>query len=134
VPVDVAAQGAAEQGEGVLFGVGFAAAADGAIEGGGGGRADAAEAPGGGDDALDQEDLGGGGGLVFVEQGLAELFEGGLVFDGEDQLLGGEAVGEGVEGGAGFAFGGLGSGGAEGVEAVGGDLTFGSHGRNGSPD
>jgi hypothetical protein len=45
------------------------------------------------------------------------------VFEADDgEVRGGEAVLEGVIGGAGFAFGSLGSGGVSGVGAVGGEL------------
>jgi hypothetical protein len=79
-------------------------------------------------EAFDEEGLGVALGLEVVEEGLLELVEFGLGFEGEDRGLGGESVLEGVEAGVLFAGFGFGSGGFGGVAAVGVDLLLGGHG------
>ena len=88
----------------------------------------AAEAPEVEDELAEDGELGGGLGLVFFEEGVAELVEGVLVLGIEGEVFGGEAVFEGIEAGAELAFIGLGAGAFGGVAAVGLDLFAGSHG------
>jgi len=68
--------------------------------------------------------------LVFEDIGEQEALEGGVVFDAEEGVGadGGKAVFEGVAGGLGFAAGGAGASGMEGVAPVGVDLSLGGHG------
>jgi hypothetical protein len=63
-----------------------------------------------------------------VEQGVAQLVVFGLVLMGEDDdVPGGEAVVEGVAGGADLAVVGAGTGGAQGIAAIRRDLFEGRH-------
>ena len=78
-------------------------------------------------EAFDEEGLGVALGLEVGEEGLLEVVEFGLGFEGEDWGLGGESVLEGVEAGGLFAGVGFGAGGFGGVAAVGRDLLFGCH-------
>jgi hypothetical protein len=80
----------------------------------------AVELPGGQDELLGEVELLDGLEVEFFEVAFGEEVVVGGVFGGEERGLGGEAVFEGVEGGFGFAGGGTGAGGFEGVEAVGG--------------
>jgi hypothetical protein len=98
------------------------------VEGAGFQTAEAAKAPGGHDDLLDEEGFDGADGLVLLFEGQLDCVELVRVFDGDDGVLGGEAVFEGVEADGGLACGGLGAGGFEGIGAVGVDLLLGSHG------
>jgi hypothetical protein len=79
---------------------------------------EAFEEPGAGDEAGDEDVLFGGGGLEAVEVGLGEELVVGGVFGGDDGGAGEDAVVEGVEAGLGFAGGGAGAGGFEGVAAI----------------
>ncbi|MEZ5403823.1 MAG: hypothetical protein R2729_29355 [Bryobacteraceae bacterium] len=92
--------------------------------------ADAAHAPLAVDEVFSEETLNGVVGLEGVEDGVLEVGVFGVGFaDGVDDIVGGEeAVGLGVPGGAGLAFGGAGSGGLSGVGPVGGELLFRDHG------
>ena len=72
---------------------------------------DAVQAPGGIGEFVDELGFGGIDGLVFVEELAAVGFESGWVLGGEDGSAGGEAVAEGVAGGAEFTFRGAGAGG-----------------------
>jgi hypothetical protein len=90
--------------------------------------ADAGEAPGGHDDLLDQKDLDGADGPVVLLVGFGEFLELAIVFEGDDGVLGGEPMFEGIQANGGLAFGGLGAGGFEGIGTVGVDLFLGSHG------
>ncbi|MEO8052151.1 MAG: hypothetical protein ABI833_17205, partial [Acidobacteriota bacterium] len=98
------------------------AARDFVAEQGGFDIGEAAETPAGGGHGLDQLDLDGGGGGELIEIGVEETREVGGGFVGEDDGdgregggAGGEAVADGVLGGAGAA---LRSGGAMGFGAV----------------
>ena len=74
-------------------------------------------------DALDGEELLGVGGMVGGDGVLAEVGESVELFETDDgELRGGESVFAGVLGGTGFALGGLGAGGFDGVGPVGGEL------------
>ncbi len=68
------------------------------------------------------------GGLVGGAEAVEEGLEFGGVLDGEDGVAGGDAAGAAVIGDFGFAFGGTGAGGAEGVAAIGVDLQLGRPG------
>jgi hypothetical protein len=73
--------------------------------------------------AFEGEEFLGVGGLVDGEEVGFEVFDGLEFLDAEDgEGGGGEAVLAGVEGGAGFTFGGAGAGGLGCVGAVGGEL------------
>jgi hypothetical protein len=77
-------------------------------------------------DALDGEDLLGGLGVVVGEGVGAEVVELAVLLEAEHgDVGGGEAVFAGIEGGAGLALGGAGSGGLRGVGPVGSELFFG---------
>ena len=79
---------------------------------------DAAEAaldPLGGDEGVDKGEFGGAGWLVVVQVCGGEGFEFGGIFAGDDVGPGVDAGFQGVEGGAGLAFGGFGAGGFLGV-------------------
>jgi len=89
--------------------------------------AETAQTPGGHGHLFDEQRFGGAGGLVFVEEGVAELAEFFGIFVREDGGLGGQAVAEGVVGDGGASVGGAGAGGKLGVAAVGVKLTFGNH-------
>ncbi len=79
------------------------------------------------EDAFEEDLLEGAVGDEVVAEAGFELGEG-LLHGGEtDEATGGEAVGEVVAGGGGFACVGARSGGELGVCAVGGDLFFGGH-------
>ena len=91
---------------------------------------DAAEAaldPFGGDEGVDERELDGAGGAVVVVKCGGEGFEFGGIFAGDDVGPGVDAGFEGVERGAGLAFGRGGAGGFLGVAAIGVDLGFGGH-------
>jgi hypothetical protein len=91
---------------------------------------DAAEAslsPLGEDEGVDERELVGAGGVVMEEEGGGEGFELLGIFAGDDDGPGVNAGFEGVEGGAGFAFGGGGARGFLRIEAIGVDLCFGRH-------
>jgi hypothetical protein len=94
-------------------------------------KRDAVETPGGVGEFLGELGFGGRGGLIFVEELAAmELVSGG-VLRGEDRGAAGEAVGEGVAGGALFTGGGAGSGGVESVGPISGGAVGGSAGAGG---
>ena len=79
---------------------------------------DAAEAaldPLGGDEGVDERELVGVGGVEVEKECFGEGFELGGIFAGDDLGPGVDAGFEGVERGAGFAFGGSGAGGFLGV-------------------
>jgi hypothetical protein len=77
-------------------------------------------------DALDGEDLLGGLGLVVGEGVGAEVVELAVLLEAEHgDVGGGQGMFAGVEGGAGLALGGAGSGGLRGVGPVGSELFFG---------
>ena len=80
--------------------------------------AEAAETPEVLGEFIDEDFFGGRGGRMLAAERGAEFVEFGGVFTGADELLGVEAVLEGVLGGAGFAFGGAWAGGALGVAAI----------------
>ena len=82
-------------------------------------------APGVGGELGDQVALVSGLGGEVLKEAIAESFEVGGGFEGEDGEFGGEPVGDGVEAGIGFAGGGPGAGGFLGVALVGGALRFG---------
>jgi len=82
-------------------------------------------APGVGGELGDQVALVSGLGGEVLKKAIAESFEVGGGFEGEDGEFGGEPVGDGVEAGIGFAGGGPGAGGFLGVALVGGALRFG---------
>ena len=89
--------------------------------------ADAAETPSGADELFDQRLLGGGLRVELGEGGLEELFEGGVVFGGEDDIGCGEAVSESVQADGGASFGCAGAGAFFSVPAIGVDLLLGGH-------
>jgi hypothetical protein len=97
------------------------------VEVGGFGGADAAETPHGGKHLLDLEGFGRGAGLVFVEEFGAESFESRAILDGEEKVVAGEAVLDGVIACGGFAGFGFRAG-AFAVSVVGLDLVQGCHG------
>lgn len=68
---------------------------------------------------FDENLLGDGGGLVFGGEVVEESYEFLRIFAGHDGGTGGEAVGEAVAGGDGFAFGRFGSGGLLGILLIG---------------
>jgi hypothetical protein len=68
------------------------------------------------------------GGMEFVPECFVELVVVGGFFGAHVVASGEEAGGYGILGGAGFAFGGAGTGGEPGVGAVGGDLSFSGQG------
>ncbi len=80
---------------------------------------DVAEFPGGEDEFVEDEEFGIALGGEFGEEARAELVEFGLVQFGEEEALGGEAVGASVLGRTGFAFGGNGALGPGSVAASG---------------
>jgi hypothetical protein len=90
------------------------------VEEGGFGGPIATEAPTGGDELFEEVGFGGGGRREAMGVEVADVVEGGGFLVGEDEGAGGESVGEGVEGGDGFAGGGGGSAGFGAVEAGGG--------------
>lgn len=67
---------------------------------------------------VDQDFFGGVGGLMLGAERSAELFELGGIFGSEDELLGIEAVLEGVLARSGFALGSPGPGGVLGVSTI----------------
>jgi hypothetical protein len=79
-----------------------------------------------GGELVDEELLAGSGGQVLGGEGGAKVVEVRGVLAGQDDGFAGEAVGEAIEGDAGFALGGAGAGGELGVAAVGGDLFVGA--------
>ena len=83
---------------------------------------DAGQTPNSHGDTADQRGLGGGGGLVLGFHGFEQSFEFGLAFAGQDDVRGGEPVGDAVETDGGASLGCLGAGALLGVEAVGLDL------------
>jgi len=97
------------------------------VEGTGFHAADAAKAPGGNDDLLDEEGFDGADGLVMLFVGLADDVELFPVFEGENGVLSGESMLEGIEPDGGLTLGGLGAGGFEGIGAVGVDLFLRRH-------
>jgi hypothetical protein len=125
----VVSEGGAEADDGIEGFVGLveggAGVGEGDFEGSGFGGVEAFVTPGGGGDAEDAGELVLVGGVEEAGEGLEVLFVGLGGFAGEAaDGRGGDAVGEGVEGGAGFAGGGLlagtllpvdGAGGAAGV-------------------
>ena len=78
-------------------------------------------------DLLDEDPGEGVFRLKVVAEGGGKLSVGVFVLVGEADLEGGEAVLEGVVGGAGFALGGFGSGGFLGVASIGFGMFFGCH-------
>jgi hypothetical protein len=86
--------------------------------------AEAAKTPGGHGEVIHQLGLEGAGRGQFVLKGLQELVELGRVFGGKQGTCGGEAVGQRIRRGTGFAGGGLGAGAALSVAAIGFDLFF----------
>jgi hypothetical protein len=85
----------------------------------------AAQTPGSANDFSGEELFHGADGTEVLPEGIIEVLIF-LGFVGLDAVqLGEEAEGDGVFGGAGFAFGGAGSGGGLGIDAIGGDLSFG---------
>jgi hypothetical protein len=95
------------------------------------GEAVAGEPPGGHDDLLDQKDLDGADGPVVLLVGFCEFLEVAIVFDGDDGVLGGEPVFEGIQANGGLAFGGLGAGGSrlhDGAWSVGHGVRMGGSG------
>jgi hypothetical protein len=90
--------------------------------------AEAAEAPGGHGEVADQLVLDGASRGQVIPKRLPEALELGRVFGGQEDLLGGETVSDGVQGGARFAFGGAGSRALAGVATIGFDLFFCGHG------
>jgi hypothetical protein len=86
--------------------------------------ADAAEAPGSDSHGLDEVEFGLAFGLVVVEERIEELIELLLVLVGDDVVLGGEAVLDGIAGGTSLAFGGKGAVAEGAVLPAGFDLTF----------
>ncbi len=89
---------------------------------------DAVEPPAGADQLIDEVELRAGLGLVVGQVGFAkgaELLRG---FVSEDELVGGESVGEAGGAGAGAALGGDGSAGSCAVGARGIDASLGRHG------
>ena len=97
------------------------------VEGAGFHGADAAEAPASDGHGLDEVEFGLAAGLVLVEEGREERVEFFLVLVGEDEVLGAQAVFEGIAGGTSLAFGGYGPVAEAAVVAAGLDLTFGWH-------
>ena len=89
---------------------------------------DAVEAPAGGDQVIDEVEAGAGLGLVLVEVFFAQGVELLLGFAFEEDLVGGESVGEAGGAGAGEAVGGDGSAGFGAVGAGGLDAFLGGHG------
>jgi hypothetical protein len=89
--------------------------------------AEAAETPGGHGEVIDQLGLEGAGRGQFVLKGVQELVELGGVFGGQQGTGGGEAVGQRIRRGTGFAGGGLGAGAALSIAAIGSDLFFCGH-------
>src|SRR5205085_1618743 len=81
-------------------------------------------------DFLDEVGLGLGGGPVLVDVGVQESVEFGFVLGGEDEGGGGEAMAQGVHGGASFAFVGDGSVRFSAVGARGGALGIGPRERD----
>jgi hypothetical protein len=65
--------------------------------------------PGAVDELVDQSPLGVGGGLEVGQDAVAKRLELVLFFDGNDEVGAGQAVFEGIEAGAGLAFGGAGA-------------------------
>ena len=90
---------------------------------------EAAETPGGHDDAVDQFALEGIEWREMVAHRVEQGLEISRVIQLEDGLLRRETVTEGVEGGVGFALGGLGAGAELCVAAIGRDLFRGGHTR-----
>ncbi len=89
---------------------------------------DAVEPPAGGDQLIDEVELRAGLGLVVGQVGFAKGAELLLGFVSEDELVGGESVGEAGGVGAGAALGGDGSAGSGAVGARGIDASLGRHG------
>ncbi len=84
----------------------------------------AAQAPGGLDQLVDQVQFDGGRRLKLVLVGVQEFVEVVAVLQGDDSVLGGEAVAEGVEADGGASLGGFGTVAEAAVAAVGLELTF----------
>jgi hypothetical protein len=80
-----------------------------------------------GEAQLEEAGFEGAGGLEAVEEGVEQFVEHLIVFEGEDGVLGSEAVFEGIEATGGLALGGFGTGAELGVTAVGGNLFLGGH-------
>jgi hypothetical protein len=89
--------------------------------------AGAAETPPGGGELVDQGEVGSGGGVVLVLEGAEELVEGARVLAGEEGVLRGESVLEGVAGGPSLTLGGPGPCGKLRVVPVGFVFTFAGH-------
>jgi hypothetical protein len=88
----------------------------------------AVEAPAGDDHVFDQDLFDRADRLAFVLEGLAELLEIGLLFDGgQNDFGGGEAVLEGVEADGGASFGSFWAVALLSVAAIGCELAFGDH-------
>ncbi len=112
----------------VLFAdLGFLAS-DLAIHKGGLEGQDAVVAPAGGDQLIDEVEAGAGLGLVLGEVFFAQGVELVLGFAFEEELAGGESVGERGGAGAGASLGGDGSAGLGAVDAGGSDAFLGGHG------
>ncbi len=95
---------------------------------GGFGFVAALDVPGGLGELLEEDLFEGGRGGEFDLKGDQECVELFFLALEDDEPFGVEPVKEGVAGGVGFAFGGFGAGGFEGVIAIGADLGFGGHG------
>ena len=91
-------------------------------------NANAAETPRGADELLDKGMFGRSLRVEFALEGLQELFEGCVLFGIEDDIGGGEAMGNGIQADGGAPFGCAGASAFFSVPAIGVDLLLGGHG------